>query len=295
MNRKGLMLSIIFAVMGSMALIVITSSSSGGDNRKVDQNNGGKLVQNLCINCHSDPAVETGRVDSWDTIMPHLSENKFNHVVTKGISPVMPGFPELSRSQRSAIYSTLKKAHGTSLPSYGKTKGGTGGVSGVDGENISPGTLESVLIAKLRCPCCGKHIKDCACGLIEGIRTEIHTLVSKGMGESEIKTALVKKYGNKILPIYEIPDTQSPEPYYRIARSYEVAKKHPDLLKSITCFCPCYRVGHASLLDCYKDDHAANCQICMDETLEAEHLLTKGVDKKEIIKTIHERYRVKGK
>jgi hypothetical protein len=115
------------------------------------------------------------------------------------------------------------------------------------------------------------------------------------MGEKDIKNALVKKYGNKILPIYEIPETLSPEPYYRVAHAYEVAKKHPDLLREITCFCPCYQVGHVSLLDCYKDDHAANCKICMDETLEAEHLLNKGVEKKEIIQTIHNIYRVKGK
>ena len=295
MNRKKLILMIIITVLGSLALILIKSSSNAGDYHKFDRSNGEKLVQTLCLYCHSDAAVAGGRVKSFDQIMPHLSEKEFHQVVKKGVSPLMPGFPELSRNQISSIYSSLIKAHGASLNTSSKTRGRTREVSGVDGGKISKGTLESELIAKLRCPCCGKNVKDCACGLIGGIRTEIHSLVSKGMGEKEIKNALVKKYGNKILPIYEIPETLSPEPYYRVAHAYEVAKKHPDLLREITCFCPCYQVGHVSLLDCYKDDHAANCKICMDETLEADHLLNKGVEKKEIIQTIHNIYRVKGK
>lgn len=295
MIKKGLMLFIIFTVIGSIGLILTTTSSCGGNNTKVERSNGEKLVQTLCLYCHNDAAVTKGRVDSWDRIMAHLPENEFQRVLENGVSHVMPAFPELSRDQTSSIYASLKKAHGASLLTSVKTKGGTGDAAGVDGEKVSQGTLESDLIAKLRCPCCGKTIKDCACGLIEGIRAEIHSLVSKGMGEEGIKTALVKKYGNKILPIYDIPNTLSPEPYHRIAHSYEVAKKYPDLLREITCFCSCYQVGHASLLDCYKDEHAVNCQICMDEALEAEHLQAQGVEKKKIIQTIHKRYRIKGK
>lgn len=55
--------------------------------------------------------------------------------------------------------------------------------------------------------------------------------------------------------------------------AYEVAKKIPQTLAQLPCYCECDRgFGHQSLHTCFMDDHASHCAICVDEALLAYKL-----------------------
>ena len=55
------------------------------------------------------------------------------------------------------------------------------------------------------------------------------------------------------------PTTLSPFLFSgRIAEAYQVARKAPELLEQMPCYCGCYQGnGHQSNLDCYIDRHGA--------------------------------------
>jgi hypothetical protein len=56
----------------------------------------------------------------------------------------------------------------------------------------------------------------------------------------------------------------------KTAKAYNVAKKNRDLLDSMYCYCNCKKnIGHKSLLSCFTDRHAVNCQICQDQAFYA--------------------------
>lgn len=58
--------------------------------------------------------------------------------------------------------------------------------------------------------------------------------------------------------------------------AYEVAKKIPQTLAQLPCYCECDRgYGHKSLHTCFTDDHASHCAVCVDEALLAYQLQTK--------------------
>ena len=55
--------------------------------------------------------------------------------------------------------------------------------------------------------------------------------------------------------------------------AYEVAKKIPETLAQLPCYCECDRgFGHKSLHTCFMDDHASHCAVCVDEALLAYRL-----------------------
>ncbi len=55
--------------------------------------------------------------------------------------------------------------------------------------------------------------------------------------------------------------------------AYEIAKKIPQTLAQLPCYCECDRgFGHKSLHSCFEDDHASHCAICVDEALLAYKL-----------------------
>jgi hypothetical protein len=55
--------------------------------------------------------------------------------------------------------------------------------------------------------------------------------------------------------------------------AYEVAKKIPQTLAQLPCYCECDRgFGHKSLQTCFVDDHASHCAVCVDEALLAYRL-----------------------
>ncbi len=54
--------------------------------------------------------------------------------------------------------------------------------------------------------------------------------------------------------------------YPRIQETYREAALVPQVLDGIYCYCECKEhMGHYSLLDCYKSDHAAGCDVCLSE------------------------------
>lgn len=69
------------------------------------------------------------------------------------------------------------------------------------------------------------------------------------------------------------------------AQAYQAAKEIPEVLDSLYCYCDCEKhFWHKSLLTCYVDEHAENCDICINEALSAYELHRQGKD----IKTIRE-------
>lgn len=73
----------------------------------------------------------------------------------------------------------------------------------------------------------------------------------------------------------------------KTASTYEIAREIPEILDSLYCYCDCKKhFGHKSLLTCYVDDHAAFCDVCMDEAIRAYELFKQGKDILTIRKTI---------
>ncbi|MBA2528217.1 MAG: hypothetical protein H0V18_20905 [Pyrinomonadaceae bacterium] len=70
-----------------------------------------------------------------------------------------------------------------------------------------------------------------------------------------------------------LPQTLPASVFFGKAReAYEVAKKIPETLAQLPCYCHCDQVGHKSLHTCFVDDHAAHCAVCVDEALLAYQL-----------------------
>ena len=87
----------------------------------------------------------------------------------------------------------------------------------------------------------------------------------------------------------KLPVTLSPELLGKsaAAKAYQVAKEIPGVLAQQPCFCHCDRAsGHRSLVDCYRDDHAAGCLICIKEALLARKLHQEGMSDADIRKRI---------
>lgn len=57
----------------------------------------------------------------------------------------------------------------------------------------------------------------------------------------------------------DLPPTLSPELFDgEVQQGYRIAQTIPDVLAELRCYCGCDRsMGHAHLLDCFVDDHAA--------------------------------------
>jgi Protein of unknown function with PCYCGC motif len=70
--------------------------------------------------------------------------------------------------------------------------------------------------------------------------------------------------------------TLEPKQFFGKAReAYQVAKKIPQTLAQLPCYCHCDQsFGHKSLHTCFEDDHASHCAVCVDEALLAYELQT---------------------
>lgn len=54
------------------------------------------------------------------------------------------------------------------------------------------------------------------------------------------------------------------------ADAYAKAAEVPDRLDHLYCYCHCHQhLGHASLKTCFQTDHAAECQVCQREGVQA--------------------------
>lgn len=54
--------------------------------------------------------------------------------------------------------------------------------------------------------------------------------------------------------------------YPRVAEIYGEVAKVPEVVDGVYCYCQCEEhAGHYSLLDCFQNDHASQCDICLSE------------------------------
>jgi hypothetical protein len=73
---------------------------------------------------------------------------------------------------------------------------------------------------------------------------------------------------------------------------YEMAAAIPEVLDGVYCYCYCHDTfGHYSLLDCFMDDHAAGCDVCLQEAITAYQMTQQGGTLDEIRQTVDQRYR----
>ena len=69
----------------------------------------------------------------------------------------------------------------------------------------------------------------------------------------------------------------------KAARAYKAAKEIPQVLDKIYCYCDCeLNFGHKSNLTCFVDNHASQCDICINEALDAYYYAQKGLTVEEI-------------
>lgn len=73
----------------------------------------------------------------------------------------------------------------------------------------------------------------------------------------------------------QIPRALPPERFSvpKTRESYRLAKKIPEALMQLPCYCWCERIDHKSLLDCFVDEHAEFCGICQDSAFWAHKRL----------------------
>jgi hypothetical protein len=71
-----------------------------------------------------------------------------------------------------------------------------------------------------------------------------------------------------------LPPTLASSEFFGKAReAYDVARRIPETLAQLPCYCECDKAfGHKSLHTCFVDDHASHCAVCVDEALLAYQL-----------------------
>ena len=77
----------------------------------------------------------------------------------------------------------------------------------------------------------------------------------------------------------------------RVRAAYDAAKKYAHVLEEIYCYCRCKEnIGHRALVECFETDHAANCDVCMNEAVIAARMTQDGRTPREIQKAIDALY-----
>lgn len=77
----------------------------------------------------------------------------------------------------------------------------------------------------------------------------------------------------------------------RTAEAYREAAQVPEILDGLYCYCRCREhSGHYSLLDCFSNDHAARCDICMSEAALAYTMARQGKSLNQIRHAIDQLY-----
>lgn len=83
----------------------------------------------------------------------------------------------------------------------------------------------------------------------------------------------------------EVADRERYDRHPRIVSIYQAAAENPQLLDGLYCYCNCAEhADHYSLLECFSSDHAAMCDVCLNEAKTALEMNRKGGDL-EVIRT----------
>jgi len=98
----------------------------------------------------------------------------------------------------------------------------------------------------------------------------------------------VPVYYARVIDARPLPPTLDPGRFNRedIREAYAVAKEIPEVLVQLPCYCYCQRQGHRGLLDCFKTEHAATCNICIKEALLASRMHRDGKSAEQIREAI---------
>jgi hypothetical protein len=79
---------------------------------------------------------------------------------------------------------------------------------------------------------------------------------------------------------HPLPVTLPPSrfPNAGIANTYAIAKQIPEVLAQQPCLCGCDNTSddHRSLLDCYIDEHASTCMVCLKEAVYSKQMTEAG-------------------
>jgi len=79
--------------------------------------------------------------------------------------------------------------------------------------------------------------------------------------------------------------------YPRVATTYRHTAQIAELVDGVYCYCRCERnAGHYSLLDCFRTDHAAGCDICLGEAALAYRMSRQGASLDAIRSAVDHRY-----
>ena len=75
----------------------------------------------------------------------------------------------------------------------------------------------------------------------------------------------------------EVVDAARYADYPRVAATYRMAAEIAPVLDGLRCYCECdQHSGHYSLLDCFRSDHGAACDICLTEAQVAYRMTREG-------------------
>lgn len=79
--------------------------------------------------------------------------------------------------------------------------------------------------------------------------------------------------------------------YPQVADVYQIAAQIPQVLDGLYCYCDCQEnFSHYSLLDCFRSDHGAGCDICLAEAVIAWNMTRDGAGLAEIREVIDQQY-----
>jgi hypothetical protein len=87
--------------------------------------------------------------------------------------------------------------------------------------------------------------------------------------------------------------TAAPERYAdypEVQETYKLAAHVKSTLDGLYCYCHCKGAGHYSLLDCFRDDHGAGCDICLESARIAYRMANEGKSLEEIRLTLDQMY-----
>jgi hypothetical protein len=89
----------------------------------------------------------------------------------------------------------------------------------------------------------------------------------------------------------EVVDAARYQGYPRVAETYRMAAEIAGVLDGLHCYCECNQHSdHYSLLDCFRSDHGAACDICLTEAQIAYRMTKEGKSLDEIRAAIDKLY-----
>jgi hypothetical protein len=100
-------------------------------------------------------------------------------------------------------------------------------------------------------------------------------------GEGHHPTPRVDAHASHVMPAARYASAP------RVAETYTKAAEIVSVIDGLYCHCFCRETfGHYSLLDCFKDDHGAGCEVCLREVEIAYDMTQRGSSLDEIRQTI---------